>query len=61
MLVNVDGVWINPDHVGYLDVRGDQTVIQFSDEGRILSRLSLDEVAAILNRAGYGEPDHADE
>ena len=49
MLVNVEGVWINPDHVSYLEVRGDHTVIQFSDDGKTLSLLPPDEVAAILN------------
>ena len=58
MLVNVDGVWINPDHVRYLEIAGDQaTKIHLSDEDWFVSSLPPDEVAAILN----GEADDADE
>ena len=61
MLVKIDGVWINPDHVSRLSVDEDRTLI-YLDSGRfVYSSLPPDEVAAILNRAGYGEPDHADE
>ena len=53
MLVNVDGVWINPDHVINLAVDGQETIVWLTGHHRLGVSLPPDEVAAILN----GEPE----
>ena len=58
MLVKIEGVWINPDHVTYVGVSDEmKTRIDLTDGNYVPSNLPPDEVAAILNR----EPDDADE
>jgi hypothetical protein len=54
MLVKIDDTWLNPKHVSHLEVdEGDiLTTIRFSSGDWFESKLSPDEVAAILN----GEP-----